>query len=334
MMIVLALLVPKPAAAQPEPVVAPNLYGTGNLRIEMACANSEATPDSGLRVQVDGRPLRALRINGDLGTAYDENGDPYTTWSATDVGYLVEPGPHHITVTAPGCAEQTADVTAAADHAEVISGRLAISDPELMGTAGSPNGMGLTLGVMSAPSPRGPSSHDIFSTSYTYDPGYTAYGGWFSTSFERRGFEFAMDLSFGTGSTSGTATQGSSTYNFTGTAYRLSHAIRLGKRIALRDASIAGGLGVGYEAWLSSTQTVGGSHNVDTPSEPDGSWYVPVWLAATIKPACDWGLQVLGEYDLHPTATETSGATFGVGWIYQPNDACSQLPSLRVTPNT
>ncbi|HEX7700445.1 MAG TPA: hypothetical protein VF403_06985 [Kofleriaceae bacterium] len=324
----MALLVPKLAAAQPEPAVAPNLYGTGNLRVEMACANYEATPQEGLVVQVDGHPQSALRINGDLGTSYDEDGNPYTTWSATDIGYLVNPGEHHITVTAPGCAAQTADVITAADHAEVISGRLAISDPDLMGTVGAPNGGGLTLGVLSTSAPRGPGSRDGFDTSYTYDPGYTAYGGWLSTSWERRGFELAFDLSFGTGATSGTAMQSGTTKSFTGTAYRFSHAFRIGKRVALRDVSLAGGLGLGYDAWINST-------NIDTvgPSEPDASWYVPVWVAATIKPACNWGFQILGEYDLHPTASDNSGMTFGVGWIYQPSDACSQPPSLRVTPN-
>src|SRR5450755_3756426 len=158
MIIVVALLVPKLAAAQPEPAVAPSLYGTGNLRIEMACADYQVTPQDGLVVQVDGLPLRALRINGDLGTSYDDDGNPSTTWSATDIGYLVNPGERHITITAPGCAPQTVDMPVAANHAEVISGRLAVSDPGLMGTVGAPNGGGLTLGILSTPATRGPNS--------------------------------------------------------------------------------------------------------------------------------------------------------------------------------
>jgi hypothetical protein len=328
MMIVVALLVPKLAAAQPEPAVAPSLYGTGNLRIEMACADYQVTPQDGLVVQVDGLPLRALRINGDLGTSYDDDGNPSTTWSATDIGYLVNPGERHITITAPGCAPQTVDMPVAANHAEVISGRLAVSDPGLMGTVGAPNGGGLTLGILSTPATRGPNSSQGFDATYTYDSGYTAYSGWLSTSWERRGFELAFDLSFGTGTTSGTAMQGGSTTAFSGTTYRFANALRIGKRVALRDVSLAGGLGLGYDAWINS-------NSIDTigPSPPDASWYVPVWAAATIKPACNWGVQVLGEYDLHPTAGDNSGMTFGVGWIFQPNDACSQPPSLRITPD-
>jgi hypothetical protein len=204
-----------------------------------------------------------------------------------------------------------------------------ISDPDLMGTVGAPNGFGLTLGVLGTPATRGPNSGDgFFDSSYTYDPGHTAYSGWLSTSWERRGFELAFDLSFGTGATSGTAMQGGTTKSFTGTTYRFSQTFRIGKRIALRDVSLAAGLGLGWDSWINS-------NDIDSvgPSEPDASWYVPVWASATIKPACNWGVQVLGEYDVHPTAGDNNGMGFGVGWIYQPNDACSQPPSLRVTPN-
>jgi hypothetical protein len=337
MRILLAVvLVPAIASAQPEPVVAPNLYGTGNLRIEMACADYSVTPDQGLAVSVDGRTVNALRINGEYGTSYDENNDPIaTTWAMTDVGYLVQPGPHHITVAAPGCATDQTDVIAAADHSEVISGRLAISDPDLLG---APNGGGVTLALITGLAPRGEGSKtELDTTSYAYDPTGPAYGGLMSFSYERRSFVLAFDTSFSVGPLSGTATTpdshfGPSTFSFTGSTYRLAQAIRFGKRVALRDIAFSGGTGIGVQGWLASTSSTPPATSYQ-PDGPDGSWYVPVWLAATIKPACNWGFQALAEYDIHPTATDTSGSAFAFGWIYQPSDACSEPPSLRVGPN-
>jgi hypothetical protein len=58
-----------------------------------------------------------------------------------------------------------------------------------------------------------------------------------------------------------------------------------------------------------------------------------VWAAVTIKPSCNWGFQGLAEYNVHPTATDNDAMTFGVGVMYQPNDACSQPASLHVAPD-
>jgi len=44
-------------------------------------------------------------------------------------------------------------------------------------------------------------------------------------------------------------------------------------------------------------------------------------------------VQVLGGYDVHPTASQDNGTMFGLGWIYQPSDACSQPTSMQIAPN-
>ena len=61
--IVLALT----TAASAEPQVLPPLYRTGNLRVDVVCANTWATPDSGLAVTVDGAAIEPLRINAHAG---------------------------------------------------------------------------------------------------------------------------------------------------------------------------------------------------------------------------------------------------------------------------
>ena len=323
---VLVILAPALASAQPEPRVAPNLYGTGNLRISMACANYDAVPQAGLRVSVDGAELKALRSNGMFGTAYDDDGNPYSTWTTTDTGYLANAGEHHITVTAPGCEQRSADVVLAADHAEVISGRLAVSDPDWMGTVAVPNGGGITMGMVSMPTPTSARSDDISGDRYGYDPVGTSLGGWLSTSWERGSWEIAQDLQFAVGSISGTVAAGGSINSFAGNTYQWSHAWRVGRRIALRDVSFGGGLGLGYNVWFDNSSSNG-------PNNVDGSWFVPVWAAVTIKPSCHWGVQGLAEYNVHPTATDNDAMAFGVGVIYQPNDACSQPPSFHVAPD-
>jgi hypothetical protein len=47
-----------------EPVVLPPLYATGNLRVDVACADYWATPDRGLAVELDSVRVDALRTNG------------------------------------------------------------------------------------------------------------------------------------------------------------------------------------------------------------------------------------------------------------------------------
>ncbi|MFT3697001.1 MAG: hypothetical protein QM831_27920 [Kofleriaceae bacterium] len=324
----LVLLVPAVAAAEPQ--VMPYLYTSGNLRVQMACAETDLSPDSGLAVDVDGIRQTALRVNGDVGVGVDENGVEYSTWTSTDTGFLVEPGHHRIAVSGPGCAPSVADVDVPSTHSEMMTGRLAISDSSLKGTLGAPNGFGFMLGFVSSPSPKGPGTNDIFQQSFQYDGGYRAYGGAFNFEHQRRNLYVSWDTAFTIGSISGVTTSGSSSNAFTGSAYRITQALRIGPRVALHDIAIAGGGGLGYEAWLADGQN---STTLDKPDGPDGSWFIPAWVSVMVKPSCNWGFEGIAEYDIHPTADDSNGMTFTAGVMFQPSDSCERGPSLRVVPN-
>jgi hypothetical protein len=339
------VLVSSVAAAQPaaEPDVLPTLYTTGNLRVAMACAETDATLARGLAVSVDGKPAEPLRVNGMPGMVYNDDGSSYAIWTQTDTGYLVAPGLHHVAIAAPGCAPRELDIRVAASHAELVTGRLEVRDPELRGPTGAPNGAGITLGALQTTAPRGPAEHSIGDTTrYTYDPAGNAVGGWLALTVERRGFAFALDAAFSTASASGSATgpnlglfpQSPTTYRFSGSSYQFTSAVRFGRRIALDQVALAAGSGIGIETWMMSTEAVGVDKDTftDPPDMPDASWYVPVWASATIKPACNWGFQVLASYDWHPTASDSSGATLAAGLILQPSAACSEPASVRVSP--
>jgi hypothetical protein len=337
--IVLALT----AAASAEPQVLAPLYRTGNLRVDVLCADFWATPDRGLAVTVDGVRTEPLRINGTYVTNTNDDGSLYSSWSPYDVGYLVEPGPHHIGISAPGCATSELDLEMHADHAEVTAGRLAIDDPALQGPTGAPNGAGITMGARWQAAALGPHDHALggFASGYTYDPGHTTTAGWLAISSEWHNFAFAYDLSFGHGDVSGTAFQtetlepGSKPgpFAFTGDTYELGMALRAGPRIALHDVALAAGSGIGFQSWILSTKIVAAQPPfVDPPGPVDGTWFLPVWAAATIKPVCNWGVQVLAEYDVHPTALDIDGFALGAGVIYQPSSACTDAPGLHVSP--
>jgi hypothetical protein len=328
-----------------EPVVLPPLYATGNLRVDVSCADYWAAPERGLALTLDGAALDPLRTNSASGTTYAEDGSPITTSWSTDVGFLVEPGRHHVSITAPGCTPTELDVEAHADHAELATGRLA-TEAALATPTAAPNGFGLVLGALVVPAMRGPSEHVLggFGTSYTYDANPAATGAWLGLTVERRAFVFAIDWKFASGALSGTALQTMTIdnlgtpgpFHFAGSAYEFASTLRLGARVSLDHVALAAGSGVGFETWIDSTslQGVAGRSDVfaDAPDGPDGSWLVPLWSTLTWKPSCNWGVQVLGEYDIHPTALATNGIELGAGVLFQPSDACSATPGVRVAP--
>ena len=66
------------------------------------------------------------------------------------------------------------------------------------------------------------------------------------------------------------------------------------------------------------------------PSGMDASVFVPVWASLTVKPACTVGVQLLASYDVHPTASSDTGATIAAGLLWQPSNACSDAPGVRI----
>ncbi|HEY3803094.1 MAG TPA: hypothetical protein VGL61_10835 [Kofleriaceae bacterium] len=327
-----AVIAPDPNAAR----VAPREAYAGNLRLSITCADTWVTPDDGLVVEVDGEPVASHRDNGAWGT-YWLNGTSGSVWSPSDTGYLLAPGPHHVEVSAPGCAPAAFDVTAPADRALDASGRLAVTDDWLRGPAGAPDGGGITVGAMMiAQAPHGPEVNHSFAQTAAFDD-HDAVGGFISLSRERRHRVLAFDLGVAGGPTSGTV-QGTSAEGaiaptqFTGTSVDTRLQLRAGVRVPLHSVALAAGAGLGAEVWFDGTSFAAGANPFAfTPELVDGSWYVPAWASATLKPSCNWGVEVIGQYDVHPTAIDNDGFAVSAGIQYQPSASCSDAPGVQVT---
>jgi hypothetical protein len=324
--------------ATPDPTVdqvAPWIARKGNLRLSIACADSMATPDDGLAVAVDGAPLDSRALNGNWSSYTDNDGNTGDAWNASDTGYLLAPGHHHVQIDAPGCAPSTFDVDSLPDHATRAVGRLVLDDWSLKGPVGAPNGFGVTFGMWFAPVPSGPSTNSIFNQSATYDGGTTATGAYVSFSHERRNLVVASDFAFAGGPTSGVVSEADfnsnpSSQRFTGSTFVSTDQLRVGARLPLQDVALEAGSGVGLSWWVRSTSIVGDQTSLFAPDGIDGTFYLPLWAGATIKPTCNWGLQVMGQYDVHPTSMDTNGFELAAGVMYQPSDSCSDTPGVRV----
>jgi hypothetical protein len=328
--------------------IAPPLYFDGNLRVDIHCAESFETRD--LHVTLDGAPLEPLHTNGVSSVAYGKHGVPYEVWSPTDVGFVAPPGLHRVRIAAPGCAPDERDIDIPADYPKFITGRLALSDDSLRGSTGAPDGGGLVLGAFTVARPaRTGTQSDLWggTTAYTVADG-SAQGVLFGVSYERRGFVFSHDLGVGWGSLAGTvqtikSPDGLSAYPgtlpYTGGFVMISDTLRIGKRIALHDVALAAGTGIGGDVtvtWRNVDESgVANKSTVfaDGPNNTvDADWFVPVWASVTIKPWCDFGLQAVASYDVHPTALDESGLRISAGLLFQPSASCRDAPGVKVTP--
>ncbi len=318
-------------------------YRKGNLRLSIMCADTWATPDSGLSLTVDGATLDAQRFNGrwSFYSESDVDGDVDSgeLWLPTDVGYLVAPGRHHVQIDAPGCAPSAFDMDAYSDHTQHAEGRLEISDSSLMGPVGAPNGWGMMFGAWYGALPAGSTTNSVFHQTASFDPNGGTTGLALSSSLERRHLVIASDASFANGATSGhvsgvtSGTNEPMTQAFTGTRDLWTNQLRIGARVPLRVVSVEAGSGVGLQWWTDSGTLVGSkTSGLFAPSGIDASFYLPVWASATFKPACDWGVQVIGQYDVHPTSTDNDGVELMGGMLYQPSASCSEPAGVRVSP--
>lgn len=315
--------------------VAPWIYRKGNLRVSIACADAQATPEAGLALSVDGIPQRAQRTNGRWATFSDADGNDATSWDASDTGYLLAPGRHHVQIDAPGCAPSTFDVDVFPDHAQHATGRLALTDWSLQGPTGAPNGSGVAFGAWLVPSPAGTSTN-YFGQTATFDGTQRGNGGYLSFSHERRNLVVAVDLGFAAIPVSGTET-GMSVFGnqapqgFAGTAYMSMTQLRVGGRLPLQELALAAGTGIGLDWWIDSTSLSGSqTSGLFAPDGVDATYYLPVWASATIKPTCNWGAQVTTQYDVHPSSMATNDVELTAGIVYQPSDACSEPVGVGV----
>ncbi|HEY1585040.1 MAG TPA: hypothetical protein VGH63_05080 [Polyangia bacterium] len=296
--------------------VAPWIEQRGNLRLSIACGDVWAsTPEDGLDVQVDGTSIDADRVTG------------------RSAAYLIAPGHHRVQLSAPGCEPSTFDFDADAIHSTHADGRLVLDDWWRGGTAGSPNGFGITVGAWLQPAPGGAAGDSVFDQSETYDSGHTAGGAYLSFSRERRFFLTATDITVAGGSTSGVVSGDRTAQQFTASVFDNRYQFRVGGRLPLHFASLAAGTGIGVEWWITSGQftSPNNTSGLFAPDGPDASFYLPMWASATVKATCEWGVQALAQYDVHPSSMDTNGFSFGAGVIYQPSASCSEAPGVRVT---
>lgn len=320
------------AAAQP---LGPKIQ---NLRVDLRCADAWATPGRGLSVTVDGLPAPPVEVNGTEAIGYTEYG-PESEWEPTDVGFALVAGVHRVAFAAPGCAPVALDLDVQPIVPIFVSGRLPVADPALRGPAGAPDGFGLALGAYSLS--RGPHTGDdsLFATHYAYDASSSA-GFWMSTGYEHRGFVFALDLLFGGGSVSGTATATGDTggsnpgpFPLDGDTFELGSTLRLGARLPFDHVTLSAGTGLGGDLWLGA----GTVHEPDLAGDAfvanpglDASWYVPVWAAIAYKPSCNWGVQLLASYDVYPGDAAQDAPALAAGLMWQPSHACSEPAGLSV----
>lgn len=271
----------------------------------------------------------------------DSDGDDAgEVWNPTDVGYVVAPGRHHVQIDAPGCASTAFDMDAYADRTQHAVGRLAVADASLGGPAGAPDGFGLMVGLWHGAVPMGPKANDLFGQTAAFDAGHTTTGGVLSLSAERRHFALAVDLTFADGAVAGEVSGRSLEGNvptsqpFSGSAYASTSQLRIGGRVPLHEVALEAGSGLGLQWWITSATLAGGlTSGLFAPSGIDGSFYLPLWLGAEIKPACDWGVQVLAQYDVHPMSTDTDDFEMMAGVLYQPSASCSEPAGVHVAPN-
>lgn len=314
---------------------------SGNLRVDVHCADYWATPERGLAVTIDGRPERASATNGTTlaAVAIDANGlasGPYTTWEPTDVGFEVTPGAHRLTVEAPGCRSVERDIWVDAQGPSFVSGRLPIDDASLAGTVGAPDGLGLSLGAWRQRLPMPPTS--ALMTRYEYDDA-SMIGGSFTFSYERRYFAFAVDTAIGRAQLHGVATYvganpgvfSDTSSTFTGSVFESRLALRAGVRAPLRSVALAAGSGLGGSVRMTSATLDHAATRAMPPDDVAPSWFVPLWAALTLKPACDWGAQVLAQYEVHPTSAADNHSIVGAALVWQPSRACSESPRLVVS---
>ncbi|HEY4239130.1 MAG TPA: hypothetical protein VGM88_04915 [Kofleriaceae bacterium] len=298
--------------------LAPWIQRGGNLRLSISCGELFATtPEDGLDVQIDGAPLDPQRVG------------------SFNTGYLVAPGHHRVQLSAPGCVPAAFEFDADPLHSTHAEGRLVLSDWSRGGTAGSPNGFGFTAGAWFEPVPHGPGSNSIFQQTASYDDSNTATGAFLSMSHERRYFVTSFDMAIAGGSTAGVVTgdSGRETARFTASVFDNLYQFRIGARLPLHYASLAAGTGLGFNWWITSGKLTDGAGPLFAPDSPDASFYFPMWGSVTVKATCEWGVQALGQYDLHPGSPTSGGFSFGAGIIYQPSSQCREAPGVRVSTN-
>lgn len=253
------------------------------------------------------------------------------TTSVTDVGFLAPPGLRRLRLEAPDCAAEERDVEISPSHATTLDGSMRIVTPPLRGTTGAPDGLDFLLGAFRSTVPRSIAAGDGFS----FDRSSIA-GAMYSVGGETRHTVFALDQTFGYGSLSGqfSPKDGAAPNAMSGSLLALGMTFRLGARVALHDVALMAGSGLGGALWIRHAEAEGpGRYDPPTSlNRPGVSWHVPLWAGVTVKPSCDWGLQLMASYSITPTDSEANTTSLVAGILFQPSRACSEVPGVSVTP--
>jgi hypothetical protein len=329
--------------------IAPNLYEQGNLRIAATCAEHRGVlaPGDGLTVVLDGKPEpeKPLKANilTSMGTQMVNNVAVQTLFHEVgSVGFIVPPGPHHLTLRAPDCDPVEADVRVSGTHSTDVTADMDVSSAFLAGPVGVPAGLGLAIGGYYGGIP-----HSVLYQGQvkTIDGAPTQGGGVFELTYDHRFLTLGMLYAVGGGSYSGTVynpTPGSGElpgpFPVHGSQLENLVELRVGGRLPLRYVALSAGSGIGGSMWI-------GTGTVDTSSVPLTSiadaqapqgvnvlWHVPLWAAIDLKPACDFGVRLTGAYDWQPTGNGGSFLLVGAELLWQPSPACSRTPGVNISP--
>ncbi|HEY8089824.1 MAG TPA: hypothetical protein VIF09_18315 [Polyangiaceae bacterium] len=330
--------------------ITPAMYETGNLRVAALCAEHATvmTPDLGLRVVLDGKadaekPLK-MNLMTMMGTQTVNNHTvPVMSQSVTDIGFVVPPGPHHLSIQAPDCASLDTDVKISGSHETDVSAEMEVSADSLRGPVGAPTGFAWTLGAYGSPLP--PALTNKLKYVQSVNGSSIAYGGSLGFTYEHRNFTFGMQYAVGSGSFSGKefvtgASSGESPgpFPFTGSQFENFLELRIGARLPLRYVALMAGSGVGGSMWISNfkvdTSSVGttGSSALGLEGGLAGLWHLPLWAAVDFKPVCDFGVQVGAAYNWDPTDPNGSFPMFNASLMWQPAPACSRQATVNVSP--
>jgi hypothetical protein len=333
---------PKPPATaeqETEDGIAPNLYGEGNLRVAAFCAEhgTVMTPDDGLRLIADGKPApeKALKANmmATMGTRTVNNQSvPVVVNSVTDVGFLLPPGPHHLSIQAPDCAPVETDVKLSGSHATEVTADMEVASESLKGPVGAPWGGAWILGGYGSTVP----SSILNGKNITSVQGSPILGGGtLGFSYEHRYFTGALMYDAGYGSYSAIASSNGVTNPVSVSQFQMLLEVRAGVRLPLRYVALMAGSGVGGSMWISSSSSNPAATSgmfVDGPSGLSGLWHLPLWAAIDLKPFCDVGVQIGGAYNVQPTDLTGSYAMFGAALLWQPSPSCSRTAGVNVSP--
>ena len=314
-----------------------------NLLVSIACAQLPfVTPDTGLRLTVDGKLLSLGRTDFALSTMLTPHGHEVAVTVPTDVAYAAPPGIHQLRIAAPGCADMNRTVQISPIMPIVLEGSLP-TNPNLRGPVDAPDSFGFAIGGFYSSFPKVMTSGAV--SSVADNPGHyaidhsTAAGLSLSSGWDWRYVTMRIDGRFGLGSYSGEATPATNLGDPTarpaplsGSLFTSSLAVRIGARLPLHYVALSAGSGIGGSVWTLMGAKIDGDANADTSNLHGitGIWEVPLWASVDLKPMCDWGVELTGSYDVAPTNLDSNTVTFGAALLWQPSGACSRTPHLDV----